>query len=134
MQQQNTKNNAEKAEEKYVEYVDLSPDFIGSTVTAVYKHKDKYGQRYSSYDDGSILVFEYKTKDGKKCFSIGNGNINSPKSVPINGTFLFNEEETGMLLKWGNPESDVICPNCDSVCSRDEVTKGGLCEDCVDED
>ena len=74
LQEQNTittKNKSEKVEiEKFVEYVELSPDFIGSTITAVYKHKHKngYGQRYSSYDDGSILVFEYKTKDASDFF------------------------------------------------------------------
>jgi hypothetical protein len=139
LQEQNTitKNKAEKVEiEKFVEYVELSPDFIGSTITAVYKHKHKneYGQRYSSYDDGSILVFEYKTKDGKKCFSIGNGNIHSPNSVPIDGTFLFDEKQTNMLLKWGNPESDVICPNCDGVYGSDEIMENGKCEDCVNDE
>ena len=130
-----TENKAKKVkEEKYIEYIELGPEFIGSTITAVYKHKHSsgYGQRYSSYDDGLILVFEYKTKDVKKCFSIGNGHIDSPKSVPIDGTFLFNEEQTDILLKGGDPYIDVICSSCNAVYLDEYVDKTtGICGDCV---
>ena len=113
----------------------LAPDFIGSTITRVYRNSTNHPQRYSNYDDGGILVIEYKTKSGQlKRFSFGNGNIDADsddESIPIRDGFLFDEVDTNILLHYCVPWREYRhCPDCEVAFNQDVTCE--FCERCYE--
>lgn len=117
--------------------IDKLGPIVGSTITNAYVDTCEHSQRYCSYDDGSILVIEYTTFDGKKKkFSIGNGNIRSDNKDPMSGVFVFDTNQTQSILHWGSPWNDdnPHCSDCYEYQHKERCPNCKRCIDCKDQD